>query len=44
MKSKQNPYQKPKIKSSKIKTISFYNRGSIKSPDEIEFLLAATVT
>ena len=35
-------YHKPSIKSSKIKTISFYGRGSIRGAADSEMLLAIT--
>ena len=44
MKNKQGPYQKPRIKSSKIKTISFFNQQTMRSSADIEYLLAITVT
>jgi hypothetical protein len=34
------PYQKPKIKSSKIKAISFYSRAFTRSAANNEYLLA----
>ena len=34
------PYQKPKIKSSKIKAISFYNRALTRRAENSEYLLA----
>lgn len=33
-------YQKPKIKSSQVKTISFYGRNSLRGPGDSEMLLA----
>jgi len=44
MKNKQRPYQKPRLKSSKIKTISFYGRRAARTPAEIEFLLAEVIS
>jgi hypothetical protein len=43
MKKKQAPYQKPKIKSSKIKTISFFNHHTLRSAADVELLLAYTI-
>ena len=37
-------YDKPSIKSSKIKTISFYGRDSIRGASDSEMLLAVEVT
>ncbi len=37
-------YKKPKIKSSEMKTLSFYARNSLADPAMHEYLLAATIT
>jgi hypothetical protein len=36
-------YKKPKIKSSKIKALSFYARNSLADPAIHEYLLAVTI-
>jgi hypothetical protein len=37
-------YQKPSVKSSKLKMVYYYGRGSLVNADQAEFLLAGYVS
>lgn len=44
MKKRLQKYEKPKIKSSKIKSISFYGRNALRQPADAEYLLAGAIS